>query len=100
MGFRALKKTLEAPYTTKVNNRVHTSRGTTPYVSFRSLRLFTFYEHKMTKICLKVCLYLDKFTQTPHINAKTGAGQPSSPGVLWGLGRAGCAPSRALLAAL
>ena len=30
MGFRALKKTLEAPYTTKVNNRVHTSRGTTP----------------------------------------------------------------------
>ena len=29
VGFRALKKTLEAPYTTKVNNRVHTSRGTT-----------------------------------------------------------------------
>ena len=27
--FRALKKTLEAPYTTKVNNRVRTSRGTT-----------------------------------------------------------------------
>ena len=26
---RALKKTLEALYTTKVNNRVHTSRGTT-----------------------------------------------------------------------
>ena len=30
MGFRALKKTLEAPYTTKVNNRDRTSRGTTP----------------------------------------------------------------------
>ena len=29
-GFRALKKTTEAPYTTKVNNRVCTSRGTTP----------------------------------------------------------------------
>ena len=29
MGFRALKKTLEAPYTTKVNNRVPTTRGTT-----------------------------------------------------------------------
>ena len=29
MGFRALKKTLEALYTTKVNNRVRTSRGTT-----------------------------------------------------------------------
>ena len=29
VGFRALKKTLEPPYTTKVNNRVHTSRGTT-----------------------------------------------------------------------
>ena len=29
VGFRALKKALEAPYTTKVNNRVHTSRGTT-----------------------------------------------------------------------
>ena len=29
VGFRALKKTLEAPYTTKVNNRVRTSRGTT-----------------------------------------------------------------------
>ena len=29
VGFRALKKTLEAPYTTKVNNRVHTTRGTT-----------------------------------------------------------------------
>jgi hypothetical protein len=28
-GFRALKKTTEAPYTTKVNNREHTSRGTT-----------------------------------------------------------------------
>ena len=28
-GFRALKKTLEAPYTTKVNNRDRTSRGTT-----------------------------------------------------------------------
>jgi hypothetical protein len=28
-GFRALKKTPEAPYTTKVNNRVCTSRGTT-----------------------------------------------------------------------
>ena len=27
-GFRALKNTLEALYTTKVNNRVHTSRGT------------------------------------------------------------------------
>ena len=27
--FRALKKTLQAHYTTKVNNRVHTSRGTT-----------------------------------------------------------------------
>ena len=31
VGFRALKKTLEAPYTTKVNNRVRTSRGTTPW---------------------------------------------------------------------
>ena len=31
MGFRALRKTLEAPYTTKVNNRVRTSRGTTLY---------------------------------------------------------------------
>ena len=30
VGFGALKKTLEALYTTKVNNRVHTSRGTTP----------------------------------------------------------------------
>ena len=29
VGFEALKKTLEALYTTKVNNRVHTSRGTT-----------------------------------------------------------------------
>ena len=29
MGFRALKKALETPYTTKVNNRVRTSRGTT-----------------------------------------------------------------------
>ena len=29
VGFRALKKTLEALYTTKVNNRVHTTRGTT-----------------------------------------------------------------------
>jgi hypothetical protein len=29
-GFRALKKTPEAPYTTKVNYRDHTSRGTTP----------------------------------------------------------------------
>ena len=28
-GFRALKKTLEAPYTTKVNYRGRTSRGTT-----------------------------------------------------------------------
>ena len=28
VGFRALKKTLEALYTTKVNNRVRTSRGT------------------------------------------------------------------------
>jgi hypothetical protein len=28
-GFRALKKTTEAPYTTKVNNREPTSRGTT-----------------------------------------------------------------------
>ena len=28
-GFRALKKTLEALYTTKVNNRDRTSRGTT-----------------------------------------------------------------------
>jgi hypothetical protein len=27
-GFRALKKTTEAPYTTKVNYREHTSRGT------------------------------------------------------------------------
>ena len=32
VGFRALKKTLEAPYTTKVNNRVHTTRGTTQQV--------------------------------------------------------------------
>ena len=30
VGFRALKKTLEALYTTKVNNRDRTSRGTTP----------------------------------------------------------------------
>ena len=30
MGFRALKKALEAPYTTKVNNRERTTRGTTP----------------------------------------------------------------------
>ena len=30
-GFRVLKNTSEAPYTTKVNYRVHTSRGgTTP----------------------------------------------------------------------
>ena len=29
MGFRALKKTLEAPYTTKVNNLEPTTRGTT-----------------------------------------------------------------------
>ena len=29
VGFRALKKTLEAPYTTKVNNRERTTRGTT-----------------------------------------------------------------------
>ena len=29
-GFRALKKTTEAPDTTKVNYRDHTSRGTTP----------------------------------------------------------------------
>jgi hypothetical protein len=28
-GFRALKKTPEAPYTTKVNYREHTSRGPT-----------------------------------------------------------------------
>jgi hypothetical protein len=28
-GFRALKKTTEAPYTTKVNNRERTTRGTT-----------------------------------------------------------------------
>ena len=28
-GFTALKKTPEAPYTTKVNYREHTSRGTT-----------------------------------------------------------------------
>ena len=28
-GFRVLKKTSEAPYTTKVNYRDHTSRGTT-----------------------------------------------------------------------
>jgi hypothetical protein len=28
-GFRALKKTTEAPYTTKVNYRMCTSRGTT-----------------------------------------------------------------------
>ena len=33
MGFRALKKTLEAPYTTKVNNRDRTSRGTTLFGS-------------------------------------------------------------------
>ena len=30
LGFRALKKTLYAPYTTKVINRVHTSRGDNP----------------------------------------------------------------------
>ena len=36
-GFRALKKTTEAPYTTKVNNRIHTSRGTTR-VSLRVTR--------------------------------------------------------------
>ena len=29
VGFRALKKALEALYTTKVNNRDRTSRGTT-----------------------------------------------------------------------
>ena len=29
VGFRALKKALEAPYTTKVNNREPTTRGTT-----------------------------------------------------------------------
>ena len=29
-GFRVLKKTSEAPYTTKVNYREHTSRGPTP----------------------------------------------------------------------
>ena len=29
VGFRALKKTLEAPYTTKVNNLEPTTRGTT-----------------------------------------------------------------------
>ena len=34
VGFRALKKTL---YTTKVNNRVRTSRGTTPiYIDIAS----------------------------------------------------------------
>ena len=36
VGFRALKKTLEAPYTTKVNNRDRTSRGTTRSRSPRS----------------------------------------------------------------
>ena len=35
VGFRALKKALEALYTTKVNNRVHTSRGTTHLVATR-----------------------------------------------------------------
>ena len=29
-GFRALKKTTEAPYSTKVNYRIRTTRGTTP----------------------------------------------------------------------
>ena len=32
-GFRVLKKTLEAPYTTKVNFRMCTSRGTTRRLS-------------------------------------------------------------------
>ena len=36
MGFRALKKTLESLYTTKVNNRVRTTRGTTLTESWRS----------------------------------------------------------------
>ena len=31
-GFRALQKTTEAPYTTKVNNRSPTSRGPTPRI--------------------------------------------------------------------
>ena len=35
VGFRALKKTLEAPYTTKVNNRDRTSRGTTLSLTLR-----------------------------------------------------------------
>ena len=29
-GFRVLKKTQEAPYTTKLNYRIRTTRGTTP----------------------------------------------------------------------
>ena len=38
MGFRALKKTLEALYTTKVNIRVHTSRGTKAYCQSKCMR--------------------------------------------------------------
>ena len=34
VGFRALKKTLEAPYTTKVNNRVHTTAWNNPITRF------------------------------------------------------------------
>ena len=45
VGFRALKKTLEAPYTTKVNNRERTTRGTTLTLDarlslFRGSRLY------------------------------------------------------------
>jgi len=52
-GFRALKNTTEAPYTTKVNNRERTTRGTTPLYchvsalpcppSLRSLRISSVY---------------------------------------------------------
>ena len=38
-GFRLLKKTLEAPYTTKVNYRDPTSRGTTLRLHHHALRL-------------------------------------------------------------
>jgi hypothetical protein len=37
-GFRALKKTPEAPYTTKVNYREHTSRGTTQKVLYCNVK--------------------------------------------------------------
>ena len=39
VGFRALKKALEAPYTTKVNNRDRTSRGTTLMFDLQMLKV-------------------------------------------------------------